>query len=180
LAEDGGPAAQADDRLGPALIERALRRPEAEGSLLGVEVRLKRPLVAIGAPAATYYPEVARRLNTALSVPPHAAVCNAVGAVASGVLQSVTGIITLPEEGRYRVHLPSGVHDFATLHEAAAHAEAEAGRLAEERARAAGSETPRLSLDRKDNIVRAADGTTTFIESRITATAAGRPRLAAE
>jgi len=180
LAEDGGPAAQADDRLGPALIERALRRPEAEGSLLGVEVRLKRPLVAIGAPAATYYPEVARRLNTALSVPPHAAVCNAVGAVASGVLQSVTGIITLPEEGRYRVHLPSGVHDFATLQEAAAHAEAEAGRLAEERARAAGSETPRLSLDRKDNIVRAADGTTTFIESRITATAAGRPRLAAE
>jgi len=180
LAEDGGPAAQDRDRLGQELIERALRRPEGDGSLLGVDVRLKRPLVAIGAPAATYYPEVARRLNTALSVPPHAEVCNAVGAVASGVLQSVSGVITLPEEGRFRVHLPSGVHDFRTLEEAAEHAESEAGRLAEERARSAGSETPKVSVGRQDNIVRAADGTTTFIESRITATAAGRPRLAAE
>lgn len=180
LAEDGGPQAEAGERLGRALIARALRRPESERCLLGVDVRLRRPLVAIGAPAATYYPEVARRLNTTLSVPPHAEVCNAVGAVASGVLQSVTGLITSPEEGRYRVHLPSGVHDFRSLDEAAAHAEAEAGRLAESQARSAGSATPRVSVARKDNIVRAADGTTTFIESRITATAAGRPRLAAE
>lgn len=178
LAEDGESAAENGERLGQALIERGLRRPEPEGSLLGVDLRLKRPLVAIGAPAGTYYPEVARRLNTALSVPPHAEVCNAVGAVASGVLQSVTGIVTMPEEGRYRVHLSSGVHDFRTLEEAAAYAEAESERLAEERARSAGSETPRVSVQRKDNIVRAADGTVTFIESRVTATAAGRPRLA--
>src|SRR3546814_2796519 len=80
---------------------------------------LSRPIVAIGAPVGAYYDEVARRLRTRAIVPPHADVCNAVGAVAGGIMQTVIALITSPADGRFRVHLPSGVADFIELETAA-------------------------------------------------------------
>ena len=66
------------------------------------------PLAAIGAPVEAYYPTVAGRLNTRLVLPPFAGVCNAVGAVAGGIAQRVKLLVTQPEEGRFRLHLPEG------------------------------------------------------------------------
>ncbi|MGF1607892.1 MAG: hypothetical protein ACFCUQ_00740, partial [Kiloniellales bacterium] len=182
LAEEGSgePVSAQAQGLGARLVEKALGEAGAGKGLLAVRFELRAPLVAIGAPAATYFPAIAERLHTRLVVPPHAAVCNAVGAVVSGVLQRVSLLITAPAEGRYRLHLPEGTRDFTELEEAAASATAAAEKAAAERARLAGAVEVVVEIERRDRIAPSPDGMKTFIDSTITARAAGRPRLAGE
>ena len=182
LAEEGsGEPVRARARgLGARLVEKALGGTGQGGGLLAVSFRLEAPLVAIGAPAATYFPAIAERLNTRLVVPPHAGVCNAVGAVASGVLQRVSLLITAPAEGRYRLHLAEGTRDFTDLEDAAASASAAAEKAAAEHARLAGAAEVVVEVERRDRIAPSPDGIKTFIDSTVTARAAGRPRLAGE
>ena len=179
LANEDDSDLAAGGPLGRQLVDRALGPGGGAGRLLTVNVSLGRPLVAIGAPVGSYYPEVARRLGTRLVVPPHAGVCNAVGAVAGGIMQSVSALISAPNEGLYRVHLPSGNADFTDLERAAAHALAEASQLAVSKARTAGAADIELRHRRADKVHRDVSGLQIFIESRIEVTAFGRPRVAA-
>ena len=182
IADDDHIAERDWGRLGRRLVGRALaEEPAGEPAkipLVEVQLRLTRPLVAIGAPVGAYYPDVAKRLHTRLVIPPHAEVTNAVGAVASGVVQTVEALITQPSEGRFRLHIASGVEDFTDLESAAARAIAAAETLAESQARRAGAGELQVSVSRKDKAVREKGGFEIFIESRIAATAFGRPRLA--
>lgn len=180
LATEGDGDLATGGPLGRHLVDQALAADGGEGRLLRVALSLNRPLVAIGAPVATYYPEVARRLGTRLVIPPHADVCNAVGAVAGGVAQSVSALITAPSEGLFRVHLPAGNADFTDVERAADHALAQARGLAVERARAAGAEDVEVRHRRTDKVHRDAAGLSIFIESRVDVTAFGRPRIAAK
>lgn len=174
LARDGiaEPAREAR-----GLLPRRAVAGDAPSSLLRPALTLGLPLVGIGASAATYYPEIARRLGTESVVPEHAGVTNAIGAVASGVLQTVAITITAPEEGRFRVHAPAGIRTFGSLEEAAAHAEAEARGRAEALAREAGGQQVAVTVTRADRVVSMAGGLDMFVESTVTATAAGRPRM---
>jgi N-methylhydantoinase A/oxoprolinase/acetone carboxylase beta subunit len=165
--------------LGQRLVDRALGPVGGASSLLRMSITLDRPLVAIGAPVGSYYPEVARRLGTRLVIPTHAGVCNAVGAVAGGIVQSVSALITSPNEGLFRVHLSIGNADFTELEKAATHALAEACALAARKARAAGASDVELRHRREDKVHRDPSGLQIFIESRIDVTAFGRPRAAA-
>jgi N-methylhydantoinase A/oxoprolinase/acetone carboxylase beta subunit len=178
IAEEEGLEERDWGKLGRRMIDRALAGKAVAPSLVRTDLTLMRPLVAIGAPVASYYPEVAQRLNTRLVIPPHAGVTNAVGAVASGVVQTVEALITQPSEGRFRLHLPSAVEDFEQLAAAAARATTAVEEQATAQARRAGAGEIQLSVSRKDKIVRERGGFELFIESRITATAFGRPRLA--
>jgi N-methylhydantoinase A/oxoprolinase/acetone carboxylase beta subunit len=145
---------------------------------LRVELALKNPLVAIGAPAATYYPEVSRRLHTELCVPPHAPVANAIGAVVGSVTQTVRVLISSQAAGEiFRVHLLDGVHDFPDLQEAADFAAAQAEAQARELAARAGATSARIVVQRRDHTAVAA-GEELFLESEIVATSTGRPHLA--
>lgn len=164
--------------VGRALVRQGLGATPAHDHVLDVRLKLRRPLVAIGASAGSYYPEIAKRLDCVLRVPDHAAVCNAVGAVASGIMQVVRLLITEPEQGRFRVHAPSGNQDFAELEQAADYAEREAARLAEAQARDAGAASPQTKVRRRDRIAAMDWGEEVFVESEVVATAAGRPRLA--
>ena len=180
LVEGGGVSAGAGDGLGRHFVTQALAPKGDDGDgFLHIALTLRRPLVAIGAPAATYYPAVAERLNTRLVVPAHAEVSNAVGAVAGGVAQTVKTLITAPDEARYRLHAPSGIQEFATLEQAAEAAEREARALAEAHARDAGAVEVRVEVERNDTVAEGKDGSKVFIESEIVATALGRPRLGA-
>ena len=51
---------------------------------------LDRPVVGIGAPAHIFVPELAKRMDVKVVIPPHADVGNAVGAICSKVSESVT------------------------------------------------------------------------------------------
>ncbi len=176
LAEEGGPPALPDG-LGRLLLDRALLSAQGR-PLVGASITLQRPIIAIGAPASTYYPEVAQRLGTPLLLPLHAEVCNAVGAVASGIVQRARLVITQPADGKFRAHLPDGVRDFHDLELAAAATLAAAEAQARAQALAAGAGELRLEVTRDDTVVEGPGGLRTFLESVIVATAAGRPRLA--
>jgi len=178
IADDDAIAERDWGRLGLRLVSRALAGEPARVPLVAVQLRLSRPLVAIGAPVAAYYPEVARRLHTRLVIPPHAGVSNAVGAVAAGIVQTAEALITQPSEGLFRLHLATGIEDFNELESAAERAAAAVQDQVDAQARRAGAGEFQVSISRKDKTVREKSGLQIFIESRIAATAFGRPRLA--
>ncbi len=159
-------------------VDRAIESPAAGSDLFGVSLNLKRPLVAIGAPVATYYPDVAESLHTELVIPSHAEVANAVGAVVGSIMQSVRVLISPLDGGElFRVHCEDGVHDFHELEEAASFAVEAAKTRVEELARRAGASSVKVVADRKDHHAMAA-GEEFFVQSLVTATATGRPHLA--
>ena len=146
--------------------------------LLGVALRLNQPLVAIGAPVNTYFPDVARSLQAELVIPEHAEVANAVGAVVGSIMQTVRVLITPQENGDvFRAHCEDGVHDFGELEEAARFALQAGKKRAEELARKAGAVSVTTSAEREDHNALAA-GEELFVQSVVTATATGRPHLA--
>jgi N-methylhydantoinase A/oxoprolinase/acetone carboxylase beta subunit len=166
--------------LGRYLLQRSLS-PEgskSKGDLFDAAIGLNYPLLAIGAPVGSYYPEIARRMRTRLVIPRFAEVSNAVGAVAGGVMQRVAATITSPTEGRYRAHLASGIKDFAELEAACTHVREWAMTTAAELARAAGAVEIELFHERNDTVFEQPGGPRIFMESTVAATAFGRPALA--
>jgi len=164
------------------LLQRALdNRPGGNGkhaSDLGYALTLYRPLVAIGAPVAAYLPQVADALHTELVIPTHAEVANAVGAVAGGVIQRLQVLINpLDDEGKVRVHLPDGVHDFKSLEHAVEHARQVVTAHVEAMARQEGAEQVEVQMIREDNWAPVAIGINQqiYLGTELRFTAAGRP-----
>ena len=177
LAESG--ALPLEPRDGPARQLVALGLAREKQGLLRLDFSLDRPLVAIGASAATYYPEIAKRLGAQLLVPEHAEVCNALGAVVGGVFQQVRILVTKPGEGTYRAHLGDGPKDFPDLASAREVAEKEARRRAWHQAEAAGARDIRVNLTVELKKADLAGGQEMFFELAILAQALGRPRQTA-
>lgn len=79
---------------------------------LSVQFTSTLPIVAVGGPAAVFYPEVGARLNAATHVPTHSGVANAIGAAVGIIRSEYTVEITLSEDGGYRIHAASApVHE---------------------------------------------------------------------
>ena len=171
FAEEG--LAIADPAKDP-FVQAALNR---NGRLLAPKLGLTRPVIGLGAPAASYYPEVATLLDARAVIPAEAGVANAVGAVVSRVRISRTATVSQPEEGRFRVHHDAAPRDFAVLGEAIAFAESATRDAAGAAALESGAADPEVGLKRRDKTA-VVEGRVIFIEARITATAVGRPQLA--
>lgn len=146
----------------------------ATGQLLSLQCRLDLPLMALGAPARTYYPMTADLLGTRLISPAHAHVANALGAVVGTIRQEQ--VITINPAGGRRVSvlLPAGPQDYETLEEGAAAATLVSEQMARQKALDAGGEALTVNVERHDTIVSKGEQSV-FFESRITATAVGRP-----
>ena len=176
LAHDPGIEARAGKWgiLGDRLVEDQIAgRPFA--GLVAAELRLATPLVAIGAPVGGYYPEVAARLGTRLVIPEHAAVCNAVGAVAGVVSQTVDVLVNQPTFNVFRVHDPAGSHDYAEAEPALAHARRVSRQLALAAALRAGATDPHLEtsvIEKRADMGAAAEY---LAEALVRSTATGRP-----
>jgi hypothetical protein len=133
-------------------------------------------VIAVGASAATYYPAVGALIEAKVLLPNHADVANAVGAVVGQVRITRQAVITEPVEGRFRINgiAEAAVHDSA---QAAIDAAAIALKvIAKADALSAGAADPTVTLEQLDKVVEA-DGLVIFVESVLTATAIGRPRL---
>jgi N-methylhydantoinase A/oxoprolinase/acetone carboxylase beta subunit len=172
LAQDPGVEPH-NGRWGPLgiLIDRAVEgRPVSR--LLDAQPRLVSPLVAIGAPAAAFYPEVARR-------PEHAAVCNAVGAVVGVVSQTVDILVNQPQFKVFRVHDPAGIRDFAEAEEAIAAAKELSRELALAAARRAGATDPHVETSVSERRASSSSGDTYLAEATVRARATGRPATGA-
>jgi N-methylhydantoinase A/oxoprolinase/acetone carboxylase beta subunit len=177
ISESTGQTLSEADELGQTLVDACLS-PRVRGSLLfEPQFVIRRPLVAIGAPVASYYPEIASRLNTKLVVPEHASVANAVGAAASGIMQRVSVLVTAPDKKTFRVLAATEGTDFKTLEAAIEFANQFARNQAVKRATEAGGAQIEVTLHRKDTSYHTDLGEEILIESIITAVATGRPRL---
>jgi N-methylhydantoinase A/oxoprolinase/acetone carboxylase beta subunit len=165
--------------LGERLLDAAVAgRPLSDWmrATLGVG----RPIVAIGAPVAAYYPDVARRLGAALSIPEHAAVCNAVGAVAGVVSQSVEILVNQPSFNVFRVHDPAGSQDYSDSQAALDHAERVSRALALGAARRAGAAEPHVDTTVTERRAQVGPGTDYLAEAIVCSTAVGRPLVGRE
>jgi N-methylhydantoinase A/oxoprolinase/acetone carboxylase beta subunit len=160
--------------LGDRLIEEIVAgRPFS--TLLRARLELARPLIAIGAPVGAYYPEVARRLGAELSIPGHAEVCNAVGAVAGVVSQSVDILVNQPTFKVFRVHDPAGSADYPEPEPALEHARRVSRELALAAARRAGAVDPHVETSVSEKRALVGVGTAYLAEAITRSTATGRP-----
>jgi len=143
-------------------------------SLVAAQLSLAIPLVAIGAPVGGYYPQVAERLSTRLAIPEHANVCNAVGAVAGVVRETVDVLVNQPTFKVFRVHDPKGTVDHSDYEAALTHAKGLAEQLARAAAMRAGAAGAHVDLEVHEQ--RAHMGASDYVaEAVVRATATGRP-----
>jgi N-methylhydantoinase A/oxoprolinase/acetone carboxylase beta subunit len=165
------PAPLKDDDFGRWFFHNSLY---PEHPQLASQIRLRLPLIGIGAPAAIFLPAVAAALHTELVLPEHHQVANAVGAVAGSVMAVEESLVypRLSGEGLdvigYYVQAGNGRDEFETLRDALNHARALSRQRALEAAIDAGADQPQVLVEEQS------DGLDTY---RIRARAAGNPRL---
>ena len=170
FAQDGWPegTASASDFIRASLYG-------SDDKLVESQTKLKLPLIALGASAATHYPAIAKLLGADLIVPDHADVAGAVGAAAGSVRQRVMITVTQPNEGRFRIHLPEGPQDVKSQEEALMLATKAAEDMARKRAESAGAKSVEITTSSQIKEVDLGDGKTLFMEGLIQTQAVGLP-----
>ena len=145
--------------------------------IVDLALRLAVPVIGLGASAASYYGAVGQVLGCEMILPEHAGVANAIGAVVGQISQRVSGLVSSPGEGRFTVHLASGLQTYGDRDQALAVMQAALRTEAEARARTAGAQdlTVTTALDLREAEV---EGRRMFIEAVVSVTASGRPRVA--
>ena len=141
--------------------------------LFKVEFAGDYPIVAVGAPAASYYRDVAESMNIGLHLPEHADVANAFGAVMGSVIQRAQVTVTQPQHGTFCLFNNDQPQHFDTLAAAKKCAEAIVLQEAERRALDAGAKDPQVTLSYEDIHVKDEIDGELFLESMIIATAIG-------
>jgi N-methylhydantoinase A/oxoprolinase/acetone carboxylase beta subunit len=147
------------------------------GSLFHLSFAADYPVVAVGAPAATFFPDTAEHLGVKLTLPEHAEVANAFGAVMGSVVQRAHVTITQPLHGQFIVHSDQEPIRFSDLEEATEMANAMATEKVRLMARAAGAGEMEVRLSQERNHIHHDLDGDLFLETRITATATGRPGI---
>ena len=131
------------------------------------------PIVAVGAPAASYYRDVAESMYIGLHLPEHADVANAFGAVMGSVIQRAQVTVTQPQHGTFCLFHQDRPQTFESLTSAKQQAEEIVRRLAEQKAREAGAIEPTVSVEFNDIHVQDEIDGELFLESTVIATAIG-------
>jgi N-methylhydantoinase A/oxoprolinase/acetone carboxylase beta subunit len=159
--------------LGALLEDVTSGRPFS--ALVHAQLGLAMPLVAIGAPVAAYYPEIARRLGAQLRIPEHAAVCNAVGAVAGVVSEASEILVNQPVLNVFRVHDPAGSRDYSDPQQAIEEARRISRELALAAARRAGASDPHVETTVSERAAHAGEASIYLAEATVVSRATGRP-----
>jgi len=149
------------------------RQTKGSDPLFRLDFASDYPIVAVGAPAASYYRDVADALQIGLHLPDHADVANAFGAVIGSVVQRVQVTVTQPQHGTFCLFKKDEPQIFTTLEEAKKCAVELVIREAEEKAISAGAKNPKVSLSYEDIHVKDKIDGELFLESIVIATAIG-------
>ena len=133
------------------------------------------PIVAVGGPAADYFPEVARKLNVRLSLPENAETANAIGAVLGAVVQTAHVTVTQPQFGVFYLFHKGRPARFEQLEPAIREATRIARQEAYDMAVAAGAGAVETRVRQNANHVSHDIDGELFVSARVTAIASGRP-----
>ncbi|MEM7142699.1 MAG: hydantoinase/oxoprolinase family protein [Actinomycetota bacterium] len=169
LVRDGLPADAVSSELVAAGLDRTARTAR-------LDVGLSVPLIGLGAPASTYYPAIGELLGTAVEVPDHADVANAIGAVVGKVRIRRQVTVTAPRRGVFRVHGRGEPETAYDKDDAQRRAVDVASGIVRDEMAAAGA--PDFELDTYWTEKSAAiDGREMFVEGTATVIGSGRPKL---
>ncbi len=169
LVRDGLPADAAMSDFVAAAFDRSARTAHL---VAGLAV----PLIALGAPAATYYPAIGELLGAEVRIPEHADVANAIGAVVGKVRIRRQLTVTAPRRGIFRIHSgrePETVYDLDTARETATERGKET--VAAEMV-AAGAPEFEFEIFWHEKSAEV-EGRELFVEGTATIIASGRPKL---
>ena len=164
-------------KLTPLLADMLLQNITETGKepVFGLRFSNDMPLVAVGGPAADFFPAVAKLLGIAYELPKHASTASAIGAVLGSVRQAVSVTVTQPVFGNFIVFYKDKPSQFSTLDEAIDHATHLAMTGAREHAQAAGGKGVQVYTETAaDHVDHDIDGEL-FLSTTITATATGTP-----
>ena len=131
------------------------------------------PIVAVGAPAASYYRDVADSMFIGLHLPEHADVANAFGAVMGSVIQRAQVTVTQPQHGTFCLFHQDEPKHFDNLEDARHEAEQIVYLAAQQKALEAGAIDPTVTLEFDDIHVKDEIDGELFLESTVIATAIG-------
>ena len=132
------------------------------------------PIVAVGAPAASYYNSVADSMHIGLHLPEHADVANAFGAVMGSVIQRAQITVTQPQHGIFCLFHGDQPQQYENLEAARAQAQQLVTELARQKALEAGAIDPTVTLKFDDVHVQDEIDGELFLESTVIATAIGQ------
>ncbi len=148
-----------------------------ENALFGINFGKSHSLVAVGAPAATYYPLAAKSLSLDLILPSYGHVANAVGAVMGSVVQRSEIIVTQPTQGIFRIFHGATPFDCTNLDDALNQAESIVKEQAYELAMSAGAGEVEITIRHENKHVTSELDGDLFVEGKISAIATGKPVL---
>lgn len=171
LARSGKSAAVVDTitRMVLGSHENKGRKP-----LFNLDFASDYPIVAVGAPAASYYRDVADSMSIGLRLPEHADVANAFGAVMGSVIQRAQVTVTQPQHGIFCLFHDDQPKKFDNLEAARQAAREIVSRIAQQKALDAGAIEPTVTLEFDDIHVKDKIDGELFLESTVIATAIGR------
>ena len=131
------------------------------------------PIVAVGAPAASYYRDVADSMFIGLRLPQHGDVANAFGAVMGSVIQRAQITVTQPQHGTFCLFHGDQPKVFDNLDAARQEAQLIVSEVAVQKALEAGAIDPSVTLAFDDIHVQDEIDGELFLESTVIATAIG-------
>jgi hypothetical protein len=110
-----------------------------------------------------------------LVVPSHAAVCNAVGAVAGVVSETCDILVNQPALNVFRVHDPAGMRDYTLANDAIEYAKTVSQQLALAAAQRAGATDPHVETSVMERCAHAGAPDEYLAEATVRSRATGRP-----
>ena len=161
-----------NDDVGAMYFINKVLQPKDE-DVLGCNFHFELPLVAIGAPVQSYLPQVARKLNLELTIPPYAEIANAIGAASGNVVEVVKVLVKPDSNEQFIVHTPWERKELTSFDEAVKYALTEASKRAALQVEKAGAASYELITSQEDAFFEERD---IFIETRISVTAVGKPK----
>ena len=134
-------------------------------SLFSLNIKFNKPIIAIGAPAKTYYDKIAKQIGAELIIPEYSHSANAVGAVVGKVVKNINITISTPNDKKFRVHANIN-KDFDDLEQAVDFANEYGGEFVKEYIELNNGSDIITTIKRHDKIIKS-DGQDMFIESII-------------
>jgi N-methylhydantoinase A/oxoprolinase/acetone carboxylase beta subunit len=139
-----------------------------------VGIKLKRPVIGIGAPIKHFLPDAVKPLETEAVLPEDADVANAIGAITSEVVIKKQ-LRLVPGEDGFVIEGLKGNRKIRDFDQADEYAKAELTRMIRELASKAGTSCNTVTLAIEDQMPQTASGDPIFIGRIIEGTLSGRP-----
>jgi N-methylhydantoinase A/oxoprolinase/acetone carboxylase beta subunit len=140
-----------------------------------IGVRLRKPIVFIGAPAHAYAADLQRFIDIHISVPEYNEVANAVGAITGAIRESVT-ILIRPGEGEgFVAYTALQKLYFDSLDDAKRRSSELAGELVREKAQRAGAHHFNVQVSVEDKKVHLSEDDEVYLETLVTASVSSVP-----